>query len=184
MPGTRYEITRLEGRPCLLLTARDSHFTWQKVTRTVPGAFTLRFDFLFTDARPSPYNAAPGQYLYLDLWQDDGTATGMLHLTPEGVRAEFLPAGADRARQEPTAFEPEVRYALNAWHTARVVRIPGGILARIWPQDRAEPKEWTLTLFRPELDVSHPAAVRFQYYAAGSRERHLALANVVWSRQG
>ena len=66
-------------------------------------------------------------------------------------------------------------YPLNCWHTAKLVRVEGGICVKIWPAGQTEPERWSYVLMSPELVAEESAGIDFHYEVQLSPGQQLAI---------
>lgn len=179
-----YDIRSVDGNKQLWLRSGVSWMNIFALQQPMTGEYTLQFDFLFTHPRTShsSIRTSPGQIFTIDLWQGSDV-WGKVQLTPEGVRLEHKPQGADQPRMWPDKFEWMVKYPLNCWHTAKLVRVQGGICVKIWRKGEDEPERWDYVLFSPELDAGQPGCVGLKYYVAETVCQQLALDNFTVTRR-
>lgn len=179
-----YDIRSTDGGKQLWLRCGVSWMAGYAVEQPVTGECTVQFDFLFTHPRTSHSSilTSPGQIFTIDLWQDSDV-WGKVQLTPEGVRLEHKPQGADQPCMWPEKFEWTVIYPLNRWHTAKLLRTQGGICVKIWKKGEPEPERWDYALSSPELDAAQPGCVGLKFYVAGALRQQVALDNFSISRR-
>jgi len=179
-----YDIQRTDGTNQLWLRAGVSWMDSFSVNQPITGECTVQFDFLFTHPRTShsSIRTSPGQILTVDLWQGS-CVWGKVQLTPEGVRLEHKPQGADQPCMWPEKFEWTVIYPLNCWHTAKLLRTQGGICVKIWKKGESEPVRWDYALSSPELDAAQPGRIGLKFYVAGAVRQQVALDNLTISRK-
>lgn len=171
-----YDIAEGERGKFLLLRSGMSTPAVFSVDKPFDGDITLQFDFYFTHPRTgtSSILTLPGQMLRVDLFADSQVC-GVVQLTPEGVRIEHKPNGLRDSVTAPEKFCWDVIYPLNCWHTAKLVRIHGGICVKIWPADQPEPERWSYVLMSPELVADGPTRISLCYEVQMSPGQQLAI---------
>ena len=149
------------------------------------GAFTLAFDFYFTHPRTgkSSILTMPGQMFSVDLFAGS-SVHGVVQLTPEGVRIQHRPEGGTKNVEWPPKFCWDIQYPVNRWHHAKIAKIDGGILVKVWPKGEQELDKWNYTLMSPELSTDQPACVGMEYQVELSMGQYFAMDHLVITQTG
>ncbi len=176
--GLRYDIAGDDAGGYLSLQSVNGSAPWFKINTSASGEYTAQFDFSFSGAKP----AGGSQFLYITLFQDSDVHA-FVHLTPEGVRVQYREtSGGSGTLIETSQLGNEVVYALNTWHTVRIVRVDSGLYVKVWQKDGPEPDEWDVALQHAVLDPGKAATLRMQYYVTGSSPRRVDIDNLTLSK--